>query len=182
MANNKTSVIVSKLNVYCVYLLCKEAIFTRSPSKMDLNDDELIVFTNYMPKLFRAFSNCFHSNEFADATLQCENKLIQVHKFLLSASSPYFDNIFRQNVDNVVIENVSHDILLAVVEYIYNGRVVVQSHQLSSFIKATNMFSMVIPDGGIQLISVNEQSSGSSGENSQSSSYSDLFISSGKWN
>lgn len=146
---------------------------------MDHNDDELIVFTNYKSKLYGAFSIFFRNDELTDATLQCENKLIRVHKFLLSASSSYFDSVFRQNVDDskVPIENVSCDILLAVVEYIYNGRVVIQQSKLSSFMEATKGFSIAIESAGIELISVNEQSSDSCDENSSSNSD---VISSGK--
>lgn len=184
MANNKTSVNVCKLKFWCVYLLSQvSGILTRVPPTMDLNDDELIVFTNYELKLYRAFSNFFWNNEFTDALLKCENKLVRVHKFLLSAKSSYFDKIFRQNsVDDceVPIENVTFDILLVVLEYVYHGRVAIQQSQLSPFMEAANRFSIEIGSGQIDLISVNEQSNDSGGQNSPSSSCSDLYISSGK--
>lgn len=121
----------------------------------DLNDAEPLVFTNYKSTLHKSFVDMFLNEKLTDGTLICDNKTIRIHKFLLSASSSFFNNIFKKYEGDckVSIKNVDYDDLLKVLEYIYNGETKLYPNKVKSFIDATYKLSVTINDDEIRRIS-----------------------------
>lgn len=95
-------------------------------------------------KLNTSFVDLFRQEELTDATLICQNKRIRVHKFLLSASSEFFNDLFRKypNDCSLLIENVNYDDFLKVLEYIYSGRTELNPKKVLSFIETAKKFSI----------------------------------------
>merc|ERR1719187_2919000 len=92
----------------------------------------------------------FHSNivtaledlktdeEFVDVTLSCDGQTIQGHKIILSACSPYFKKILRDNPCRhsvLILNDMELEVLEALVTYVYHGTVSVPQHKLQTFLQ-----------------------------------------------
>jgi len=92
----------------------------------------------------------FHSNivtaledlktdeEFVDVTLSCDGRTIQGHKVILSACSPYFKKILKDNPCRhpvLILNDIQLDVLEALMTYMYNGTVSVPQNKLQVFLK-----------------------------------------------
>lgn len=122
-------------------------------------DDEPFTFKNYNTTLYQCFAEMFNKKELSDAILVCDNHRIHVHKFLLSASSSFFNNMFKKpHNNNLNITNVKYEDLLRVLDYIYKGQVAVHPDKLSSFLDATKKLSVPVDSGEMQeLLRISER-------------------------
>lgn len=81
----------------------------------------------------------FKSTEnFADVTLACEGRILKAHKLVLAAGSHFFHNLFMSNPCNhpiIIMHDVQHDILKAIIEFMYKGEVNVMHNQLQVLLK-----------------------------------------------
>lgn len=107
---------------------------------------EPLTFANYGTILHRSFAEMFDTEELTDAVLICNDKRIRVHKFLLSATSSFFNKMFKQpeNHTRLVIRNVSSENLEKILEYIYKGRVAIDPEKMNSFFEAAKKLSVPI--------------------------------------
>jgi len=95
-------------------------------------------WNNHGSTLVAVFDALFTSESLVDVTLFCEGKLLKAHKVVLSACSPYFQKLFAQTTDKhpiVILKDVKHDELKALLHYMYKGEVNVSQEQLGSLIK-----------------------------------------------
>lgn len=112
---------------------------------------EPIVFTNYKPTLYKRFAEMFHRKELTDAILVCDNQRIHVHKFLLSASSSFFDKMFKKpDTHTLQVKHVKHVDLLIVLEYIYKGEVSLPQNRITAFLDAAHKLSVPINSNDIE--------------------------------
>lgn len=109
-------------------------------------DTDSLIFPNYDSMLHQSFVDMFIKGELTDATLICDNKRIQVHKFLLAAKSTFFKKVFNkpENIRKLEISNVNYDDLMTVLEYIYSGKVVLHPSNVASFMDATKQLSVAV--------------------------------------
>lgn len=123
-------------------------------AKKGKNDDaEPIVFTNYKPTLYKRFAEMFHSKQLTDAILICENQRIHVHKFLLSASSSFFNRMFKKPTMNILhIRNVKYADLLTALEYVYKGEVALTQDRVAGFLTAAQNLSIPINQKDIEAV------------------------------
>lgn len=121
----------------------------------DSSDAELLLFTNYKSTLHKSFIDMFRKGELTDATLTCDGKRVRVHKFLLSSASAFFDNAFKKHEGdcNIPITDVTHDDLIKVLEYIYNGEVALEPSKVRAFVDAAKEFAITINDEEMQRVS-----------------------------
>lgn len=128
-------------------------------SAVDVNEVELMTFTNYDSHLYKSFTGMFCKKELTDTILICEERAIHVHKFLLSASSAFFDDMFKKHPGDceLPISIVNYDDLMLVLEYIYNGRVQLHSNKVSSFTDATNKLLVSIDFDELQMASITSE-------------------------
>lgn len=112
----------------------------------DTSVGEPLNFANYETILHQSFAEMFDKEELTDAVLICNDKRIRVHKFLLSATSSFFNKMFKQpeNHNRLVIKNVSSENLEKVLEYIYKGRVAIDPEKINSFFEAAKKLSVSI--------------------------------------
>ncbi|XP_067139392.1 myoneurin-like isoform X2 [Centruroides vittatus] len=86
------------------------------------------------------------SNEsFVDVTLACEGFTLKAHKIILSACSPFFQNLFLENPCKhpiVIMKDMKFTELKAVVDFIYKGEVSVSHHQLSGLLKTAEILNV----------------------------------------
>ncbi|CAH1104810.1 unnamed protein product [Psylliodes chrysocephalus] len=93
-------------------------------------------WTRFQSNILSAFESLQNTEDLADVTLTCEGINIKAHKFILSACSPYFRTIFKENPcphPIVILKDVAHVDLMAIINFMYQGEVTVSEEQLSSF-------------------------------------------------
>ena len=64
--------------------------------------------------------------DFYDVTLACEDQLIQAHKLIISACSPFFRHILklhRHNVPLLYLKGVRHKDMVSLLTFMYHGEV-----------------------------------------------------------
>lgn len=111
---------------------------------LDTSDEKQLVFPDYETTLYTAFESMFHKKQLTDATLMCENQSIGVHKFMLSSSSSFFNEIFKTAGASVSIDFVSYKNLMMVLQLIYTGQIILHPHEVNSFTEATKKLSIQI--------------------------------------
>lgn len=72
------------------------------------------------------FKRMFNRPELSDVTLRCDGQDIPAHRIVLATHSPFFIRKFDENPTNglvITIDNVQHEVLMAALELMYQGRV-----------------------------------------------------------
>ena len=84
------------------------------------------------------FGSLREDKDFTDVTLVCEDGMkIDVHKVILANSSPFFDNVLRQNKHIhplIYMRGVKSEDLFAIVDFLYCGEANVYQESLDSFL------------------------------------------------
>ena len=85
-----------------------------------------------------AFGNLREDINFSDVTLACEDgHQVQVHKVILAASSPFFQNILKRNQHPhplIYMRGLKSEDLVAIVDFLYCGEANVFQENLDSFL------------------------------------------------
>jgi len=84
-----------------------------------------------------AFREIREEKDFFDCTLSCGSRQIQAHKLILSACSPFFRSILRQNPHQhplLYLKGVEFTDMQAVLNFMYHGEVNVAQEELNSFL------------------------------------------------
>jgi len=84
-----------------------------------------------------AFREIREEKDFFDCTISCGSKQIQAHKLILSACSPFFRLILKQNPHQhplLYLKGVQYSDLTAVLNFMYHGEVNVAQDELNSFL------------------------------------------------
>ena len=85
-----------------------------------------------------AFGNLREDIDFTDVTLACEDgRQVQVHKVILAASSPFFQNILKRNQHPhplIYMRGLKSEDLVAIVDFLYCGEANVFQDNLDSFL------------------------------------------------
>lgn len=83
---------------------------------------------------------------FYDVTLVADNQTIAAHRSVLSQASLYFKKAFgNANFSHKMvfpITIVSYEVLVAIVKFIYTGKVDAAKHQMASFVAALESFGI----------------------------------------
>jgi len=75
--------------------------------------------------------------DFYDVTLACEDQLIQAHKLIISACSPFFRHILklhRHNVPLLYLKGVRHKDMVSLLTFMYHGEVNVAQDDINRFL------------------------------------------------
>lgn len=89
--------------------------------------------------MLTVFRNMFSSEALVDVTLACEGAKIHAHKVVLSACSPFFQEIFMSNPCKhpvVILKDMKHSELKAILEFMYKGEVNVSQENLPTLLKS----------------------------------------------
>lgn len=107
-----------------------------------------------------SFGQMWNRHDLSDMTLCCEQREFPVHRFLLSACSPYFRKFNESHQSkkklNIVIENVSSDDLERVLLYMYHGSLSIKQEDIQGLCEVLEMFEMHLPEEIIASDSDNE--------------------------
>ncbi|CAH1392435.1 unnamed protein product [Nezara viridula] len=80
-----------------------------------------------------------------DVTLCVEGHKFRAHKVILSACSPYFRNVFKENPCEhpvVILKDVSPDDVEALLSFVYQGVVYVSEKNLNSFLQTAELLQI----------------------------------------
>ncbi|XP_041976516.1 modifier of mdg4-like [Aricia agestis] len=100
-------------------------------------DQFCLRWNNFQTNIVNALDSLKCSEDLVDVTLTCEGKNIKAHKVILSACSPYFRNVFKENPCQhpvIILKDVSSDDILGLLSYMYQGEVYIEESKLSSFL------------------------------------------------
>ncbi|CAG9861458.1 unnamed protein product [Phyllotreta striolata] len=96
-------------------------------------------WNNHRSNLLTVFDELLQNEAFTDVTLVCEGGgPIKCHRMVLAACSPYFQNLFIDlpcKHPVVVLKDVKHVEIKAILEYMYKGEVNVAQDQLAALLK-----------------------------------------------
>ncbi|XP_043244135.1 broad-complex core protein isoforms 1/2/3/4/5-like [Amphibalanus amphitrite] len=96
-------------------------------------------WNNYHESLADAFSGFLEREDFLDVSLACDDAVISAHKCVLSACSPFFQEILLKNPCShptiVLPSGVQAAHVHRLVSFIYHGEVNVPHHLLPELIK-----------------------------------------------
>nr|XP_040228811.2 broad-complex core protein isoforms 1/2/3/4/5-like [Anopheles coluzzii] len=85
-------------------------------------------------------------NTMLDITLFCEGRKIRAHKPLLAACSAYFKELFElvplQHNHMIICSNISHDVMMSLVQFMYLGEVEVPQEHLAEFFRTADKLSI----------------------------------------
>jgi len=104
------------------------------------NSDKLCLqWNDFQENLNTAFKELRNDSELSDVTLVSEDgKEVEVHKVILASSSPFFANLLKRNNKHphplIFMRGVKEEVLVAIVDFLYNGEANVFQENLDSFL------------------------------------------------
>ena len=104
---------------------------------MGSNEKFCLRWNDFESNISVAFREIREEKDFFDCTLSCGSRQIQAHKLILSACSPFFRSILKQNPHQhplLYLKGVKFTDLQAVLTFMYNGEVNVAQQDLNSFL------------------------------------------------
>ena len=104
-------------------------------------------WNDYLVNVTRKFSSLRNEEEFSDVTLVSSDKRqVSAHKVVLSSCSDYFKTILRSNNKSkdiiLCLENINHDELNNMLDYVYNGEVNIEQDKLDRFLSIAARFQL----------------------------------------
>jgi len=109
-------------------------------------------WNNHKTTFFHVLSNIRKKEAYCDSTLACDGRFYPVHKLVLSTCSDYFEQMFEKTKDKqpvIVLKDIRHEELEALLNYMYLGEVNVLQNDLSGLIKAAECLrikGLAVPD------------------------------------
>jgi len=95
-------------------------------------------WNNHQANMLSVFDRLLSNRSLVDVTIGCEGKQVKAHKVVLSACSPFFENLFTENPCKhpiVILKDIRYADLKALVEFMYKGEVNVVQEQLPTLLK-----------------------------------------------
>ena len=104
-------------------------------------------WNDYLVNVIKKFSSLRNEDDFSDVTLvSSDKKQVSAHKVVLSSCSDYFKTILKSNnkSNNIILclENINHEELNNVLDYVYNGQVNIEQEQLDRFLTIAQRFQL----------------------------------------
>ncbi|XP_050549819.1 zinc finger and BTB domain-containing protein 49 isoform X2 [Spodoptera frugiperda] len=120
-------------------------------------------WNNHLQNLSQLFTTIYSSSALADVTLSCRDGTLKAHKLVLSACSPYFEQIFKDNPCQhpiVILKGIPFSEINLLVEFMYKGSVDVQELDLQSLMHTASELEIrglayEARDNAAQMLNVN---------------------------
>jgi len=101
------------------------------------NEKFCLRWNDFETNISMAFREIREEKEFFDCTLSCGYRQIQAHKLILSACSPFFRSVLKQNPHQhplLYLKGVEFNNLQSVLSFMYHGEVNIAQEELNSFL------------------------------------------------
>jgi len=102
-------------------------------------------WNNHTTNLISVLGGFQQKEILVDVTISCEGQNIKAHKMVLSACSPYFQNMFLDNPCQhpiVIMNGMKFEDVTAILNFMYKGEVNVSHDGLSSFLQAAELLKV----------------------------------------
>ena len=114
-------------------------------------------WNDFTSNVHKSFQTLRKEEDFFDITLIGDDyKHVTAHKLVLSSSSEYFKNVFSNNKKYfqsqamICLEGLDHGDLNNVLDYIYQGEVQIQQHEIERFLKIAERLKLEGLIGGVK--------------------------------
>jgi len=104
---------------------------------MGADDKFCLRWNDFERNISQALRDTREDKDFFDCTLSCGARQVQAHKVILSACSPFFRSILKQNPHQhplLYLKGMGFTDLQAVLDFMYHGEVNVAQEELNSFL------------------------------------------------
>merc|ERR1712083_501518 len=105
--------------------------------RMGTTEKFCLRWNDFESNISLAFRDIREEKDFFDCTLSCGSRQLQAHKLILSACSPFFRSILKQNPHQhplLYLKGVQFTDMQAVLNFMYHGEVNVAQEELNSFL------------------------------------------------
>jgi len=114
---------------------------------MGSRENFVLRWNDFHENITSSFNHLRSSPDFQDVTLMCGfNKVIRAHKVILSACSPYFQSILchikSSNPVIVMPQDVHHEEVVSLVDFMYYGEVTMPSQDINRFLLVAEQFQV----------------------------------------
>ncbi|KAK3909551.1 Protein bric-a-brac 2 [Frankliniella fusca] len=102
-------------------------------------------WNNFQSNIASALGSLKAEQDLVDVTLTCGGKSVKAHKVILSACSPYFRSVFKENPCQhpvVILKDVRYEDVLALLSFMYQGEVFITQDQLSTFLETAELLQV----------------------------------------
>merc|ERR1712086_442447 len=85
------------------------------------------------------FRELREAEELLDVTLACEDDTLDVHKVVMSASSPFFRKVLsktKQSHPFIYMKGIKFEYLKVIVDFVYKGEAFIAAEDLDNFLEA----------------------------------------------
>lgn len=97
-----------------------------------------IQWCDHSTVLLEYLRQLYEEGRFVDVGLECEGRQVKAHKAVISACSPYLEGLLKGNPARshlIKFNGYSYSSLHAVIDFMYNGTVLVEQENLAAFLK-----------------------------------------------
>ncbi|GLG98502.1 hypothetical protein R5R35_011416 [Gryllus longicercus] len=94
-------------------------------------------WNNHTNNILQVFMEQYTSEHLVDVTLSCQGQFLKAHKMILSACSPYFQELFRQHQVQhpvIIMNGMKFVDIKLVVEFMYRGEIKVLETELDGLL------------------------------------------------
>ena len=116
-------------------------------------------WNDFKDNINSAFASLRKDSYFTDVTLACEDgQQVEAHNVILSASSPFFENILKRNIHAhplIYMRGINSEELVGIIDFLYYGEANIYQENLDTFLSLAGELKLKGLTGG-----------GSNGENS----------------
>lgn len=102
-----------------------------------MGDHFCLKWNNHQENLTGIMTKLLDEQKFVDVSLVCEMKTFKAHQTILSACSPYFEQVLEENPHPhpiIILRDVKEGEMSALLQYMYRGEVSVRDDELSEFL------------------------------------------------
>ncbi|XP_049794879.1 longitudinals lacking protein, isoforms N/O/W/X/Y-like [Schistocerca nitens] len=95
-------------------------------------------WNNHQATLMSVFDALLENEKLTDCTISAEGHHLRAHKIILSACSPYFEELFSENYEKhpiIILHDVKYAAIKALLDFMYRGKVNVPQEELSGVLK-----------------------------------------------
>lgn len=106
-------------------------------TKVKMGEHFCLKWNNHQENLTGIMTKLLDEEKFVDVSLVCEMKTFKAHQTVLSACSPYFQQVLEENTHPhpiIILRDVKKCEMAALLQYMYRGEVNVRDHELPTFL------------------------------------------------
>ncbi|XP_048511226.1 uncharacterized protein LOC105682886 isoform X5 [Athalia rosae] len=106
---------------------------------MEDNQQFNLRWNNHTNNIVQVFLEHLSSEQLVDVTLSCQGQFIKAHRMILSACSPYFQELFKNHKTKhpvIILNGIKYENLQMMIKFMYHGEVCVQEAQLDDLLAA----------------------------------------------